>query len=231
MKFAMDPQGTRRTTPRSRAIRELWNKSAAYRAGLHVPKSTYIAKPPFFDGFSMQPDVASTGVKARVRSASSVIRSPLITSHRPAPLKTLHPRTMLIGNNVLKADFNSYGARRGNHEVMMRGTFANVRIKNLMIPQQADGSRIEGGFTLRQPSGELMSIYDAAMKYIEDGVPTIVFGGEEYGTGSSRDWAAKGTQYLASSGDRAQLRAHPRRQPGGMGVLPLQFVGSDSANR
>ena len=131
---------------------------------------------------------------------------------------------------MLKADFNSYGARRGNHEVMMRGTFANVRIKNLMIPQQADGSRIEGGFTLCQPSGELMSIYDAAMKYIDDGVPTVVFGGEEYGTGSSRDWAAKGTQLLGVKAviARSFERIH-RSNLVGMGVLPLQFLGSDSA--
>jgi aconitate hydratase len=113
---------------------------------------------------------------------------------------------------------------------MMRGTFANVRIKNLMIPPQADGSRIEGGFTLFQPSGELMSIYDAAMKYIEDGVPTVVFGGEEYGTGSSRDWAAKGTQLLGVKAviARSFERIH-RSNLVGMGVLPLQFVGSDSA--
>ena len=130
----------------------------------------------------------------------------------------------------MKADFNSYGARRGNHEVMMRGTFANVRIKNLMIPPQADGSRIEGGFTLYQPSGELMSIYDAAMKYIDEGVPTIVLGGEEYGTGSSRDWAAKGTQLLGVKAviARSFERIH-RSNLVGMGVLPLQFIGSDSA--
>ena len=96
----------------------------------------------------------------------------------------------------MKADFNSYGSRRGNHEVMMRGTFANVRIKNLMIPADADGTREEGGLTLYQPGGEKMFIYDAAQKYMAAGVPTVIFGGEEYGTGSSRDWAAKGTQLL-----------------------------------
>lgn len=92
----------------------------------------------------------------------------------------------LKANGVQKADFNSYGSRRGNHDVMMRGTFANVRIKNLMIPLKEDGSRVEGGVTIFQPSGEEMSIYDAAMKYIDEGTPTIVFAGEEYGTGSSR---------------------------------------------
>ncbi|MCU0765246.1 MAG: aconitate hydratase, partial [Burkholderiaceae bacterium] len=128
------------------------------------------------------------------------------------------------------ADFNSYGARRGNHEVMMRGTFANVRIKNLMIGPAADGSRVEGGITVHQPSGEQMSIYDAAMKYQADGVPTVVFGGEEYGTGSSRDWAAKGTQLLGVKAvvARSFERIH-RSNLVGMGVLPLQFKGDDSA--
>ena len=136
----------------------------------------------------------------------------------------------LIDNNVLKADFNSYGARRGNHEVMMRGTFANVRIKNLMIPAKADGTRVEGGLTLMQPSGEQLPIYDAAMGYIAAGTPTVVFGGEEYGTGSSRDWAAKGTQLLGVKAVIAKSfeRIH-RSNLVGMGVLPCQFKGSDTA--
>jgi len=135
----------------------------------------------------------------------------------------------LLENGVLKADFNSYGARRGNHEVMMRGTFANVRIKNLMLPAQADGSREEGGLTIHQPSGQKMAIYDAAMKYIADSVPTVIFGGEEYGTGSSRDWAAKGTQLLGVRAvvARSFERIH-RSNLVGMGVLPLQFKGKDS---
>jgi aconitate hydratase len=113
---------------------------------------------------------------------------------------------------------------------MMRGTFANVRIKNLMLPPNADGSRIEGGVTLHQPSGEQMSIYDAAMRYTRDGVATMIFGGEEYGTGSSRDWAAKGTQLLGVRAvvARSFERIH-RSNLVGMGVLPLQFTGSDSA--
>jgi aconitate hydratase len=112
---------------------------------------------------------------------------------------------------------------------MMRGTFANVRIKNLMIPALADGSREEGGLTLFQPSGEKMFIYDAAMKYIAEGTPTVIFGGEEYGTGSSRDWAAKGTQLLGVKAvvARSFERIH-RSNLVGMGVLPLQFKGSDS---
>ncbi|MDH4191920.1 MAG: aconitate hydratase, partial [Betaproteobacteria bacterium] len=125
-------------------------------------------------------------------------------------------------NDVSVADFNSYGARRGNHEVMMRGTFANVRIKNLML-----GGK-EGGLTRYQ--GEEMPIYDAAMRYLAAGTPTVVFGGEEYGTGSSRDWAAKGTQLLGVKAviARSFERIH-RSNLVGMGVLPLQFTGSDSA--
>jgi len=132
-------------------------------------------------------------------------------------------------NGVQKADFNSYGSRRGNHEIMMRGTFANVRIKNLMIPAALDGTRFEGGETLYQPSGEQMSIYDAAMKYVAAGTSTVVFGGEEYGTGSSRDWAAKGTQLLGVKAviTRSFERIH-RSNLVGMGVLPLQFLGDDS---
>jgi aconitate hydratase len=112
---------------------------------------------------------------------------------------------------------------------MMRGTFANVRIKNLMIPAQPDGSRVEGGITIHQPSGEEMSIYDAAMKYVNNNVPTMIFAGEEYGTGSSRDWAAKGTQLLGVKAvvARSFERIH-RSNLVGMGVLPLQFIGNDS---
>jgi aconitate hydratase len=135
----------------------------------------------------------------------------------------------LVDNGVMKADFNSYGARRGNHDVMMRGTFANVRIKNLMIPAGAGGSREEGGVTLYQPSGDKMFIYDAAMKYMAAGTPTVIFAGEEYGTGSSRDWAAKGTQLLGIKAvvARSFERIH-RSNLIGMGVLPLQFKGNDS---
>jgi aconitate hydratase len=112
---------------------------------------------------------------------------------------------------------------------MMRGTFANVRIKNLMVPARSDGTRVEGGATLFQPSGEPMSIYDAAMKYLAEGRPTVVFAGEEYGTGSSRDWAAKGTQLLGVKAvvARSFERIH-RSNLVGMGVLPCQFTGDDS---
>src|SRR5690606_25510989 len=136
----------------------------------------------------------------------------------------------LKAHGVMKQDFNSYGSRRGNHEIMMRGTFANVRIKNLMLPLNPDGSRYEGGETLLQPTGERLSIYDAAMDYIGRGVSTVIFAGEEYGTGSSRDWAAKGTQLLGVKAvvARSFERIH-RNNLVGMGVLPLQFKGDDSA--
>jgi aconitate hydratase len=129
---------------------------------------------------------------------------------------------------VLKADFNSYGSRRGNHEVMMRGTFANVRIKNLMIPARPT-ARARRRHHAAPADRRGMSIYDAAMKYIAEGTPTVVFGGEEYGTGSSRDWAAKGTQLLGVKAviARSFERIH-RSNLVGMGVLPLQFKGSDS---
>ena len=179
----------------------------------------------------MTPAAASASVKGA--RALGVFGDSVTTDHiSPAgSIKETSPAgKYLLANGVLKADFNSYGSRRGNHEVMMRGTFANVRIKNLMIPPKADGSRVEGGETLFQPSGEQMSIYDAAMKYIAEGTPTVVFGGEEYGTGSSRDWAAKGTQLLGVKAviARSFERIH-RSNLVGMGVLPLQFKGNDSA--
>jgi len=139
----------------------------------------------------------------------------------------------LQDNGVGKLDFNSYGSRRGNHDVMMRGTFANVRIKNLMIPATADGSREEGGVTLYQGEGEdkgrKMPIFDAATRYMAAGQPTVIFAGEEYGTGSSRDWAAKGTQLLGIKAviARSFERIH-RSNLVGMGVLPLQFQSGES---
>jgi aconitate hydratase len=210
---------------------ELWKKIEG-RAGevYSWPKSTYIAEPPFFEGFSMTP----TGMPKVANARALGIFGDSITTDHISPAGSIKETSpagrWLIDNGVMKADFNSYGARRGNHEVMMRGTFANVRIKNLMIPPKADGSRVEGGLTIHQPSGEQMSIYDAAMRYIADGVPTVVFGGEEYGTGSSRDWAAKGTQLLGVKAviARSFERIH-RSNLVGMGVLPLQFKGADSA--
>jgi len=194
------------------------------------PSSTYIAEPPFFDDFAMQPKPPATGIVGA--RALGVFGDSITTDHiSPAgSIKESSPAgKWLTENGVLKADFNSYGSRRGNHEIMMRGTFANVRIKNRMIPPKADGSSVEGGITIHQPTGEEMSIYDAAMRYVKDGVPTMVFGGEEYGTGSSRDWAAKGTQLLGVKAviTRSFERIH-RSNLVGMGVLPLQFLGDDS---
>jgi aconitate hydratase len=194
------------------------------------PASTYIAKPPFFDGFRMTPPPPPAAIQGA--RAMALFGDSITTDHiSPAgSIKESSPAGMwLKQHGVAKADFNSYGSRRGHHEVMMRGTFANVRIKNLMIPPGPDGSREEGGVTLFQPSGEKMFIFDAAMKYIAEGTPTIVFGGEEYGTGSSRDWAAKGTQLLGIKAvvARSFERIH-RSNLVGMGVLPLQFKAGDS---
>ncbi len=211
---------------------KLWEdiKGVAEGQIYNWPKSTYIAEPPFFQDFGMQPKAAATGISGA--RALGVFGDSITTDHiSPAgSIKESSPAgKWLQANGVLKADFNSYGSRRGNHEIMMRGTFANVRIKNLMIPATPDGSRVEGGITIHQPSGEEMPIYDAAMKYVADDVPTMIFAGEEYGTGSSRDWAAKGTQLLGVKAvvARSFERIH-RSNLVGMGVLPLQFLGSDS---
>ena len=194
------------------------------------PASTYIARPPFFDGFDMQPEKPASGVRdARVIA----MFGDSITTDHISPAGSIKEATpggqYLVNHGVMKADFNSYGSRRGNHEVMMRGTFANVRIKNMMIPAGRDGSREEGGVTLFQPSREKMFIYDAAMKYKAEGTPTVIFAGEEYGTGSSRDWAAKGTQLLGIKAVVAKSfeRIH-RSNLVGMGVLPLQFKRDDT---
>ena len=210
------------------------------------PASTYIAEPPFFAEFAMDsiagqasytgatgPNDTQNVHQARIMA---LFGDSITTDHiSPAgSIGTSSPAGQwLLAHGVQKADFNSYGARRGNHDVMMRGTFANVRIKNLMIPPDATGSREEGGVTLYQHDGpdlgSKMFIYDAAMQYIADGVPTVVFAGEEYGTGSSRDWAAKGTQLLGIKAVVAKSfeRIH-RSNLVGMGVLPLQFKGTDS---
>ncbi|MDB5914356.1 MAG: acnA, partial [Ramlibacter sp.] len=206
------------------------------------PKSTYIAEPPFFDDFTLElPEVAPLKVGdpgpnvIRDARVIALFGDSITTDHiSPAgSIKDTSPAgRWLQAHGVLKPDFNSYGSRRGNHEVMMRGTFANVRIRNLMLPPGADGSREEGGLTLyRGADGrvEKMFIYDAAMKYMAEGRSTVVFAGEEYGTGSSRDWAAKGTQLLGIKAvvARSFERIH-RSNLVGMGVLPLQFEGDMS---
>jgi len=204
----------------------LWNAIAAPQGELYQwDDSTYIARPPFFDGSA--PEVGD--IK---RACSLAIFGDSVTTDHISPAGSFKPSTpagkYLQEHGVSVRDFNSYGSRRGNHEVMMRGTFANVRVKNLMLPVNAEGNRVEGGYTLYK--GEQMAIYDAAMQYISDGTPTVIFAGEEYGTGSSRDWAAKGTQLLGVKAVIAKSyeRIH-RSNLVGMGVLPLQFKGDISA--
>ena len=188
--------------------------------------STYVQEPPYFEGMTMQPEAFRDVADARVLA----LCGDSVTTDHISPAGAIKPDSpagaYLTGNGVAPADFNSYGSRRGNHEVMMRGTFANVRFKNRL----ADGK--EGGFTGHQPSGEPMTIYDAAMRYREEGVDTIVIAGKEYGTGSSRDWAAKGPRLLGVRAVIAESyeRIH-RSNLVGMGVVPLQFAAGESAER
>ena len=209
----------------------LWSEIESSSGQVYTwPESTYIARPPFFDGFETTPPERVHDVQgARIMA----LFGDSITTDHISPAGSIKPSSpagqYLVAHGVQPVDFNSYGSRRGHHEVMMRGTFANVRIKNLMLPAREDGSREDGGWTLFQPGNERMTIYDAAMRYIAAGTPTVIFGGEEYGTGSSRDWAAKGTQLLGIKAvvARSFERIH-RANLVGMGVLPLQFMGKDS---
>jgi aconitate hydratase len=188
--------------------------------------STYIQNPPYFDGMSMQP----RGIPAIEGARPLVVLGDSITTDHISPAGSIEPGcpagAYLNERQVRQSAFNSYGSRRGNHEVMMRGTFANVRLRNRLAPGT------EGGWTVHQPSGEQMTIYDAAMRYRSDGVPLIIFGGKEYGTGSSRDWAAKGTALLGVAAVVVESfeRIH-RSNLVGMGVLPLQFEPGDNAER
>jgi aconitate hydratase len=232
MKFAMNGPAYRSNYEKvAKDPGPLWEQIRGVKGEVYNwPQSTYIAEPPFFEGFEMTPPAPPAAIQGA--RAMALFGDSITTDHiSPAgSIKESSPAGIwLKAHGVTKADFNSYGSRRGHHEVMMRGTFANVRIKNLMIPPGPDGSREEGGVTLFQPSGEKMFIYDAAMKYMAEGTPTIVFGGEEYGTGSSRDWAAKGTQLLGIKAviARSFERIH-RSNLVGMGVLPLQFKSGDS---
>jgi aconitate hydratase len=187
------------------------------------PASTYVASPPYFDGMSMSPQPVADVHRARILG---LFLDSITTDHiSPAgDIKASSPAgRYLMERGVSKPDFNSYGARRGNHEVMMRGTFANIRIKNQMVPG------VEGGVTVHYPSREQLPIYDAAMRYKAEGVPLVIFAGKEYGTGSSRDWAAKGTRLLGVRAVIAQSfeRIH-RSNLIGMGVVPLQFSDGES---
>ncbi len=186
-------------------------------------KSTYVQNPPYFEGMSMSPTPPRDITEARVLG---LFGDSITTDHiSPAgSIKKVSPAGVyLTEHGVPQSEFNSYGARRGNHEVMMRGTFANIRIKNHMV-KNPDGSVVEGGFTIHHPSGERLAIYDAAMRYKSEGRELMIFAGKEYGTGSSRDWAAKGTTLLGVRAVVAESfeRIH-RSNLIGMGVIPLQF--------
>ncbi|WP_092401993.1 aconitate hydratase AcnA [Candidatus Ichthyocystis sparus] len=228
MSYATNPETYKKIYASVVEGNSLWEKISAAKGMVYDwPKSTYIANPPFFNNFSMElpPQVKIKGAKPLLILGNSVTTdhiSPagLFDSNSPAG-------KWLKSEGVSHKDFNSYGSRRGHHDVMIRGTFANVRIKNLILPPNPDGSRIEGGYTLL--NGNKTTVFEAATHYQKEGIQTIVLAGEEYGTGSSRDWAAKGTLLL---GVRAVIaksyeRIH-RSNLVGMGVLPLQFMTEES---
>jgi aconitate hydratase len=225
MRRSLDPETFRRLYSDFAEQNPLWN-SIPSATGLIYDwePSTYIQEPPFFTGFSMEPGKITEVTRAR---ALAIFGDSVTTDHI-SPAGAIKPASpagkYLIEKGVEPQDFNSYGSRRGNDGIMTRGTFANVRIKNLMI------AGVEGGVTLHQPTGEQMSIYDAAMKYRDAGLPLVVLAGQEYGTGSSRDWAAKGTALLGVRAvvARSFERIH-RSNLVGMGVLPLQFEEGTSA--
>ena len=217
---SLSPDSYTRLYGRAAEENPLWNEIAAPSGKVYAwdAGSTYIQEPPFFDRFSMAPgDVCDI----RAARALAVFGDSVTTDHiSPAgAIKKTSPAGLYLQERgVAPEDFNSYGSRRGNDRVMTRGTFANVRIRNLMVPDE------EGGVTLYQPQGEKTSIYDAAVKYQAAGVPLLVFAGQEYGSGSSRDWAAKGTRLLGVKAVIAESfeRIH-RSNLVGMGVLPCQF--------
>lgn len=205
---------------------ETWNNIPVTGGDLYAwdPSSTYIQEPPFF--VDLTPEVPSV---QPIRGARVLaLLGDTVTTDHISPAGAFSPDSpagqYLISLGVEPRDFNTYGARRGNHEVMMRGTFANVRIRNRLVPG------VEGGYTVYHPTGEQMNIYEAAMRYKEDGTPLIVVAGKEYGTGSSRDWAAKGTMLLGVKAVLAESyeRIH-RSNLIGMGVLPLQFKPGENA--
>jgi aconitate hydratase len=220
LRSAFDPDTYRRLYSDFAEQNPLWNDIPTITGNTYEwdMGSTYIQEPPYFEGFSN-----AVGSWLNIYSARSLaIFGDSVTTDHISPagaIKASSPAGLYLQQQgVAIEDFNSYGSRRGNHQVMVRGTFANVRIKNLMVPG------VEGGVTFHQPDGARMSIYDGAMNYLEEGVPLVVFAGQEYGTGSSRDWAAKGTRLLGVKAVIAQSfeRIH-RSNLVGMGVLPCQF--------
>jgi aconitate hydratase len=220
MRTALDPETYRSLYSDFAEQNPLWNEIPTSTGSVYEwdAESTYIQEPPYFEGFSNAVEEWRDVHDAR---PLAIFGDSVTTDHiSPAgAIKANSPAGLYLQEKDVKIeDFNSYGSRRGNHEVMLRGTFANVRIKNLMVPG------VEGGVTIHQPSGERLSIYDASMRYQKDGVPLMVIAGQEYGTGSSRDWAAKGTRLLGVKAVIAQSfeRIH-RSNLVGMGVLPCQF--------
>jgi aconitate hydratase len=207
---------------------DLWNAiKSGEGAVYHWPESTYAAEPDFFEDSY---DASAQAIKGA--RALAILGNSITTDHiSPAGsiAKDSPAGAWLSERGVAQKDFNTYGARRGHFEVMVRGTFANVRLKNLMLPAKADGSADEGPYTLHQPSGERATIFEVSRQYLKAGLPSIIFAGEEYGSGSSRDWAAKGTRLLGVKAviARSYERIH-RSNLAGMGVLPLQFIGDDS---
>jgi aconitate hydratase len=187
------------------------------------PDSTYVRRPPYFDDMPTSPKPFEDVVGARCL----VMLGDSVTTDHISPAGSIRPDspagTYLIEHGVERKEFNSYGSRRGNHEVMVRGTFANVRLKNLLVP----GS--EGTWTGHLPGGEEMTIFEASQRYLEEGTPTIVLAGKEYGSGSSRDWAAKGPNLLGAKAVIAESyeRIH-RSNLLMMGILPLQFTGGET---
>jgi aconitate hydratase len=226
LKTAFDPETYKRLYSEFAEKNPLWNEIASSSGQLYEwdDSSTYIQEPPYFEDFSMESGSFSDFNSAR---ALAIFGDSVTTDHiSPAgAIKANSPAGLYLQQEGVKPeDFNSYGSRRGNDRVMLRGTFANVRIKNLMV------APVEGGFTKHQPDGEEMTIYDAAMKYKDEATPLMIFAGQEYGTGSSRDWAAKGTRLMGVKAVIAQSfeRIH-RSNLVGMGVLPLQFKDGQSA--
>ena len=226
MRAAFDPETYRRLYSNFADQNPLWNDIPTSTGDVYEwdPDSTYIREPPYFENFSN----AVEDLREVYGARPLAIFGDSVTTDHISPAGAIKPNSpaglYLQAKGVSIADFNSYGARRGNHEVMVRGTFANVRIKNLMVPG------VEGGVTIHYPDAERMSIYDAAIKYQEEGVPLVVIAGQEYGTGSSRDWAAKGTRLLGVKAVVAQSfeRIH-RSNLVGMGVLPCQFMEGTNA--
>jgi aconitate hydratase len=226
LEAAFDPETYKRLYSEFAEKNPLWNAIESSTGQIYEwdADSSYIQEPPYFEQFSMETGSFSDFNSAR---ALAVFGDSVTTDHiSPAgAIKANSPAGIFLQELGIKSeDFNSYGSRRGNDRVMLRGTFANVRIKNLMV------APVEGGFTKHQPDGEEMSIYDAAMKYKKAGTPLVIFAGQEYGTGSSRDWAAKGTRLMGVKAVVAQSfeRIH-RSNLVGMGVLPMQFKDGESA--